>query len=229
VCDFDFDLQRAKLYEQVADQIQTLIVQESLSEGEKLPGERELAEGLGVCRTVVREAIRALEVRGLVLVKPGCGTYVRAFGAEDAAAPVALYLQLRGEDAPEEAIAVVRGQVREMLSAAAAHRTDDDRDALKDSLIPVGAGGLIVANGLDGFWSTLVGASGNELYRATLLPAMHVLHEALEHRAAELADWLSRCAAILTPVRDRDAVAARDAGRAYVVALTEELALPPAP
>jgi GntR family transcriptional regulator, transcriptional repressor for pyruvate dehydrogenase complex len=228
VCGFAFDLQRAKLYQQVADQIQALIVQESLSEGEKLPGERELAEGLGVCRTVVREAIRALEVRGLVLVKPGCGTYVRAFGADDAASPVALYLRLRGKAACEEAIAVVRGQVPEMLAAAAAHRTDDHRDALKDSLVSVGAGGLVTADGLNGFWFSLVAASGNGLYRATLLPALRVLHEAMEEGAAEVADWLNRCAAILTPVRDRDAIRARDAGRAYVVALTEELALTPA-
>ncbi|MGC9360427.1 MAG: FadR/GntR family transcriptional regulator [Anaerolineae bacterium] len=229
MCEFDFDLQRAKLYEQVADQIQALIVQESLSDGEKLPGERELAEELGVCRTVVREAIRALEVRGLVLVKPGCGTYVRAFGAEDAAAPVALYLRLQGQVAREEAIAVARGQAPEMVAAAAARRTDDEQDALKGSLVAVGAGGLIVADGLDAFWSTLATASGNELYRATLLPAMQVLHEALEEGTAEVADWLTRCAAILTPVRDRATTIAREAGRAYIAALTEELALPPAP
>ena len=74
---FDFSLRRDKLYQQVADRIQQLIAEDALRPGDKLPGERELAERMGVSRTVVREAIRALSVRGLVKVKPGCGTYVQ--------------------------------------------------------------------------------------------------------------------------------------------------------
>ena len=73
---FGFSLQRDKLYKQVADKIQDLIAAESLRPGDKLPGERELADRMGVSRTVVREAIRVLGVRGLVRVKSGCGTYV---------------------------------------------------------------------------------------------------------------------------------------------------------
>jgi len=227
MCDFGFDLQRTKLYEQVADKIQALIVQESLRAGDKLPGERELAEGLGVCRTVVREAIRALEIRGLVLVKPGCGTYVRAFTAEDAAAPVALYLRLRGKAATREAMEVARGLVPEMVAAAALRRADDDPDTLKASLLTLGSDGLVVARDLNAFWAALVTASHNGLFRVTLLPAMHVLHVALEESTSEVADWLTRCGAILMPVRDQAVATARDAGRAYVLALTEELALSP--
>ena len=115
MCDFEFDLHRTKLYEQVADRIQALIVREELGAGEKLPGERELAEALGVCRTVVREAIRALEVRGLVLVKPGCGTYIRAYDAADAATPVTLYLRLLGEGASTEAVEIARQSNNEQL------------------------------------------------------------------------------------------------------------------
>ena len=50
---------------QVADQIQDLILSKHLSLGTRLPAEPELCERLGVSRSVVREAIRALEAKGL--------------------------------------------------------------------------------------------------------------------------------------------------------------------
>ena len=83
---FGFPLKRDKLYKQVADRIQHLITADSLRPGDKLPGERELAEQMGVSRTVIREAIRVLSDRGLVHVKSGCGTYVRELSHKDAAA-----------------------------------------------------------------------------------------------------------------------------------------------
>ena len=229
MCDFEFDLHRTKLYEQVADQIQTLIVQDALGAGEKLPGERELAEGLGVCRTVVREAIRALEVRGLVLVKPGCGTYVRAFGAADAATPVTLYLRLQGQRASAQAIEIARGLAPELAASAAARGTAADHEALKQALLASGADGALEAAGLDAFWAALVAASGVGLYTATLLPPLSWLHGQLAARGVAAAPWLTRCGAVLTAVRNHEAIVARAIGRDYVAALTEDLALPPAP
>ena len=47
-----------------------------LKPGDKLLPERELAEQFGVSRTAVREAVKALSLRGLVEVHPGRGTFV---------------------------------------------------------------------------------------------------------------------------------------------------------
>ncbi|MCB5649939.1 GntR family transcriptional regulator, partial [Bifidobacterium breve] len=44
--------------------------------GERLPPEREIAEMLDVTRTVVREALIMLEIKGLVEVRRGAGIYV---------------------------------------------------------------------------------------------------------------------------------------------------------
>jgi len=92
---FELSFRRARLYEQVTERIQNLIITESLRPGDKLPSERELAERLGVSRTAVREAIRALSVRGLVKVKPGCGTYTQEPTPENTTAPLELFLRLR--------------------------------------------------------------------------------------------------------------------------------------
>ncbi len=45
--------------------------------GTRLPAERQLAASLGVGRSAVREALAALEILGIVIVRPGSGTYLR--------------------------------------------------------------------------------------------------------------------------------------------------------
>ena len=58
-------------YELVVDQIRRVLALGRFSPGDMLPSERELAEQLGVSRTVVREAIRLLEGEGLLQVTRG--------------------------------------------------------------------------------------------------------------------------------------------------------------
>jgi GntR family transcriptional regulator, transcriptional repressor for pyruvate dehydrogenase complex len=67
-----------RLSDQVAAQLQALVTDNAIKPGEKLPSERELCELLGVSRTVVREAVRSLVVKGLLDVRRGGGTVVRA-------------------------------------------------------------------------------------------------------------------------------------------------------
>lgn len=64
-------------YQLVARQIIGLIESGEFSPGSRLPGERELAERLGVSRTTIREAAVALEAQGHIAVKTGAGVYVR--------------------------------------------------------------------------------------------------------------------------------------------------------
>jgi GntR family transcriptional regulator, transcriptional repressor for pyruvate dehydrogenase complex len=66
-----------KVYDQVIDQIKSKIKSGEIKKGDRLPSEREMAESIGVSRTSVREAIRALEVVGLVESKQGAGNYIK--------------------------------------------------------------------------------------------------------------------------------------------------------
>jgi DNA-binding FadR family transcriptional regulator len=70
-------LETRRLYERVAEQIAELIRVGEFSTGQRLPAERDLAKSLGVSRPVVREAMIALEVAGLVEVRIGAGAFVR--------------------------------------------------------------------------------------------------------------------------------------------------------
>jgi DNA-binding FadR family transcriptional regulator len=62
---------RQPVYLQVADRIRDAILDGTLAVGEPLPSERSLQQTLGVGRTTVREALRALEAQGLVGRGPG--------------------------------------------------------------------------------------------------------------------------------------------------------------
>ncbi len=56
----------ARLYEQIVQQIEESILNGALKPGDQLPAERDLAQQFGVSRTAVREAVKALQEKGLV-------------------------------------------------------------------------------------------------------------------------------------------------------------------
>lgn len=65
-------------YQQVADQLRTLIIQGELVAGDRLPPEGELGASFGVSRSTVREALRSLASQGLIETTRGTtgGTFV---------------------------------------------------------------------------------------------------------------------------------------------------------
>ena len=65
-----------RLYHTVAERIKELVLQGTYPPGSRLPGERDLAEELGVSRVTVREAQIALEAVGLLDIRVGSGVYV---------------------------------------------------------------------------------------------------------------------------------------------------------
>jgi GntR family transcriptional regulator, transcriptional repressor for pyruvate dehydrogenase complex len=67
----------ATLADRATLQLQSLILNHTFRTGDRLPSERELGQRLGVSRTVVREALRALSTKGLVEVRDGAGAYVQ--------------------------------------------------------------------------------------------------------------------------------------------------------
>ncbi|MEH7122780.1 GntR family transcriptional regulator [Bacillus sp. JJ1532] len=71
--------QGSKIYVEIVKQLRLMIEQEGLKAGDKLPSERELCERLIVGRSSVREALRALELLGLIETRRGEGTFIRDF------------------------------------------------------------------------------------------------------------------------------------------------------
>ena len=80
-------IRQSKATEEVLAQLKEAILRGAFKEGDKLPSERELVEQFNVSRGVVREAIRALQVTGIVEIKQGPlgGAFVKeiSFGLLD--------------------------------------------------------------------------------------------------------------------------------------------------
>jgi GntR family transcriptional regulator, transcriptional repressor for pyruvate dehydrogenase complex len=89
-------VRRNKVYEDVARQIERLILKK-LHPGDKLPSERELAEMLGVSRSSIRDAIRSLELMGMVEPRQGAGTIVREISGSALVTPIANVLKHKHE------------------------------------------------------------------------------------------------------------------------------------
>lgn len=79
-------LEQRRTFEQIIFQISEAIMQGRLRPGDRLPSERELAETFAVSRASVREALRALEVFGVLVARrgtgPDAGSTVAASAAE---------------------------------------------------------------------------------------------------------------------------------------------------
>lgn len=69
---------RTGLVDQVIEQLREAVRQGEWAIGSRIPTEPELVATLGVGRNTVREAVRALSHSGLLEVRQGDGTYVRA-------------------------------------------------------------------------------------------------------------------------------------------------------
>ncbi|MBO9605587.1 MAG: FadR family transcriptional regulator [Paenibacillaceae bacterium] len=69
-------MKKPTLVEIVTERIKTYIVENGMNAGDKLPSEKDLVEMVGVSRTVVREALKSLQLVNIVRIKSGDGIYV---------------------------------------------------------------------------------------------------------------------------------------------------------
>src|SRR3954470_13719023 len=111
-------------YEQIAERLAADIRSGLLAPGERLPSERELARDLEVSRASVREALAALQLRGVVETRPGAGTFVPA---EPPLSDVPQH------DASPSAVLEARAQLEPAMARLAAARAQ--RDAAAENLM----------------------------------------------------------------------------------------------
>ncbi|RDU24950.1 FadR/GntR family transcriptional regulator [Anaerosacchariphilus polymeriproducens] len=89
-------IKNTKVYEQVIEQIKDMINQGTLNKGDKLPSERDLVEQLQVSRASIREALRALEVIGLIECRQGEGNYIKSSFQDNLFEPLSIMFMLEG-------------------------------------------------------------------------------------------------------------------------------------
>lgn len=119
---------RAGLVDQVIEQMRSAITTGEWPVGQRIPPEPELVTALGVGRNTVREAVRALSHAGLLEVRQGDGTFVRATSEISGAVRRMCGTELK------EVLQVRRTLEMEGARLAAKHRTDAELARLTELL-----------------------------------------------------------------------------------------------
>ncbi len=124
-------IERKKIWQEVADKIQSLIISGYWKKGDRLPGEIQLAKEFGVSRSTLREAIRQLSSMGLVQVRHGEGTFVWYPDVEEFLNPLMPRLMTDREDVT--AIMEARSMVEvETARLAAQRRSQGELERLQE-------------------------------------------------------------------------------------------------
>jgi len=178
----DFEtVRRDKVYEGVAKQIERLILKK-LQPGDKLPSERDLAEILGVSRSSIRDAIRSLELMGMVEPRQGAGTIVREISSDSLVNPLANARRRKEEMVGE--LLDFRKMLEPPLAARAATRASADeiaemQDILQRQEEKLRGGESTIGEDTE-FHYAIALASGNSVVRKVLDTLMDLLRDSRE-------------------------------------------------
>lgn len=126
-------LARRKLSDQIVDQVKSWLMAKSMQPGDRLPQEKELLDLFGVSRGTIREALKALEVQGIIRVSAGRtgGAVVAEVPYESAASLLTNYFYFKNLQA-DEIYAMRRLLEPEMAATAVAHLREEDFNRLED-------------------------------------------------------------------------------------------------
>lgn len=179
-------LGKDRLYESIVGEIEGLIVSGQLKPGDVLPPERDLGERFGVSRTAIREAIKVLTQKELLVVQPGRGATVARPSFDVVTNSLSLLLKLEMADAQQ--LMEVRIALEPAMAALAAVRSSDEQARELEAIAEeegrlAGEGSqsdLATSVALDLRFHTLLSdAAGNLVARAMLLSIQSLLHESM--------------------------------------------------
>lgn len=120
-----------KVYKVVIEQIKDMIKTGQLKKGDKLPPERDLVEQLQVSRTSIREALRSLEILGIIESRQGEGNFIRESFNQSLLEPLSIMFMLQ-ESSPKEVLELRRVIETEIASLAAKHINEHKLNELYD-------------------------------------------------------------------------------------------------
>lgn len=211
------DATPARAWRIVLEKIESDLVDGSLGPGDRLPSERELVAQLGVGRSSVREALRVLEVMGLIRTGTGSGP---GAGAIVVARPIGgmsalLRLQVAAQGFVMEDIVATRLLLEEWVVRTLATNEPSDLTAAIDALDAMDAASLTPAEflALDAqFHVALAEASGNAVVSATMAGLRSAIEGYVLTTAERLPDWFATAEELRGEHRGiAAAIAARDA------------------
>lgn len=218
-------ISRSSASDDVYDRLVASIVEGEVAAGEAMPSERALADGLGVSRPVVREALKRLAHAGLVQIRHGGATRVEDYRRTAGPGLLGVLLLDRNGEldlAVARSIVEARADLGPPVAAAAARRaTADDLAALHDTVAAMRASHELVELqrlALD-FWDRVVDAGDNVVHRLLFNALRRAYEPVMDALAvvmrAEVSD-VDGYAGVAAAIEAADPAAAAAAVRAIV-------------
>jgi GntR family transcriptional repressor for pyruvate dehydrogenase complex len=214
-------LGRKTVSELVVQRILDMVREGSLGAGAKLPPERDLAQSLDVSRPTLREALRALQILGVLEIRHGGGVFVTSLDPAELLSPLDLFVTLDARNMAE--LFDARIQYEPLIARLAAERMDDDGIARLAELV---AAQLAAPEDPEVFHDTdvefhksILDASGN-LFLSRIGKLLQVLgdqgRQAFQKRAGVRLQSIEDHRAILSAFQARDPAAAHRAMQAHM-------------
>ena len=178
-------LPSAKASDVLADDLRERILRGEFPEDTPLPPERELVVQTKMSRTTVREALRILEVQGLVRIKTGRsgGAFVQKPGQESMASTVGLLI--RGREIRMDSLLETRESIEPHCARLAAkYRTDEDLERLEAANTAIAEEGSLAAflqANVDWHIGVAV-ASHNELLTGFMLALSRAIYASTDNK-----------------------------------------------
>ena len=214
-------VRKGRRYEQVAEQIQKLVAEGVLQPGDRLPAERELAAQFGIGRSSLRDAIRTLEVMGLVESRHGHGTVIRELDSD--AAVVSLSGALIRKRALVHELLEARRMIEPAIAALAAQKATEEEIARMEEILRLQGAKIkrreATMDEDSAFHAALVHAARNSVVLRVLDVLMDLLRES-RARSLQVPGRVERSYAghlrILRAIKRRDSAAAESAVRKHL-------------
>jgi len=172
-------IQTRKIYAEVIEQILGLVRSGHLRVGDQLPSEGQLTSLLGVSRSSVREALKALEVLGILESRTGVGSFVAQTSLADV--PFQVLNQMAVEGSPWEIMEARLALEPIIARLAALRRTDEDLRRMRESVDKMSTQVADHVSTMDvdlQFHMLLAQACGN----LVLTDCMHLISSRMQHR-----------------------------------------------
>lgn len=211
----------------IARQLLSQLLSGPVAPGTRLPSERQLADSLGVGRSTIREALKALDVLGIIEVRPGDGTYLRQNTSDLLPQAIEWGLMLGQPKALE--LIEARAHVEVTIAELGARRADDAaitrlRGYLADMRDAADSAAFVEAD--VAFHLELARAAGNSVLKDILVSIRSLLQVWIRraiHQSGGVETTLAEHEALLAALEARSPRRAATAMRQHMNAASKRL------
>lgn len=184
-------IRRMAITDEVISRFKDLIQQGVLTPGSKLPSERELAGVLGVSRPTLRQAMKALQVLGIIRSRQGDGSYLAEITSDVLRAPLDFTIALK-KPAKRDLFETRQTVEVKLAQLAAERRTEQDLQNLRAALAAMQASAGIPDQWCESdirFHTCIVEAAKNAVMASIFEMLSHLLIQSRKDTVRLLTDY----------------------------------------